>query len=328
MTHYWLHYHLPYRCRHSGACCTSGWPIPIERGRQIEVAREIATGRVRADPVAWLREPAGLPAGIAGVLATRADGACAFHRPPGDGQPGCAIHARRPASCEHFPFVCVTDPRGVHVTLSHYCPTAAALLFEDGEACIVEGPSVLADGGMPEGLDAREALPPVDQDERGPTPRLMSWEAVGAWERAYVRDVASDRTVPDPPDLGLYEHARGAAPPPWTWPAAPEATTDAWTALVAPAWAGWAAVVGRYLAARAHASWALHLGRGPADVAVAVQVARTVLQVEAVRQCASTGRPLDREQLMVAIRRSDLLLVHYADPDRLRTPASAPARTR
>jgi hypothetical protein len=73
-------------------------------------------------------------------------------------------------------------------------------------------------------------------------------------------------------------------------------------------------VAGRYLAARAHASWAMCLGNGPADVMRAVAVARTVLQVEAVRACAEAGAGLDRERLKHAIRRADLLLLHYADP--------------
>ena len=73
-------------------------------------------------------------------------------------------------------------------------------------------------------------------------------------------------------------------------------------------------MVGRYLAARAHASWAMCLGGGPADVRRAVAVARAVLQVEVVRACADPGANLDDERLKAAIRRADLLLVHYADP--------------
>ena len=62
-------------------------------------------------------------------------------------------------SCAHFPYVCLIDQRGVHVTLSHYCPTATALLFEhSGPIEIVEGPSPIAELDMLEGLDARDAL--------------------------------------------------------------------------------------------------------------------------------------------------------------------------
>jgi hypothetical protein len=57
------------------------------------------------------------------------------------------------------------------------------------------------------------------------------------------------------------------------------------------------------------------LGQGPVDVLRAVAVARTVLQVEAVRACADPDACLDAERLKSAIRRSDLLLLHYADPE-------------
>ena len=59
------------------------------------------------------------------------------------------------------------------------------------------------------------------------------------------------------------------------------------------------------------------------DFTTVLQLARTaaaVLRVEASRQCAMYQQPLHRELLKEAIRQSDLLLVHYADPDRLAVP--------
>src|SRR5262245_21331911 len=35
---FWLSMHVPYACHDSGACCSSGWPIPIERSR-VETVR-------------------------------------------------------------------------------------------------------------------------------------------------------------------------------------------------------------------------------------------------------------------------------------------------
>jgi hypothetical protein len=82
-------------------------------------------------------------------------------------------------SCVHFPFVCLIDQRGVHVTLSHYCPTAASLLFEHrGPMAIVEGPPPVPGLAIPEGLDARESLPPL----RAPN-LLMSFDEFSEWER-------------------------------------------------------------------------------------------------------------------------------------------------
>lgn len=162
VTYYWLNFHLPYACRHSGACCTANWPIPIERDRAAFFrSREGLVG----DPAT--------PEEYAGVLARRADGSCVFH----DGR--CGVYERRPKACVHFPYVCLIDARGVHVTLSHYCPTAAALLFQQsGPIDIVEGPPPIAGLDVPEGLDARESLPPLAAPYR-----LMSFEEFSAWER-------------------------------------------------------------------------------------------------------------------------------------------------
>jgi Fe-S-cluster containining protein len=327
MTTFWLTTHLPYACRHSGACCSSGWSIPVERDRARRIAAAMKAGVISPAPAPWLQPGPRPPDEVAGVLMLQASGACIFHHPAAGAspaEPGCTIHTMRPASCEHFPHVCVTDPRGVHVTLSHYCPAAADLLFENQAAVdVVSGPPVLDAGRIPEGLDARESLPPVRESRAAPAgPMLMSWAEVSEWERALVRQLASDTRVPGTPDLARFDAARHAVQAGLAWPSAPDDTGRLWREQVAPAWRGWTAVVGRYLAARAHASWAMCLGRGPADVREAVATARAVLQVEAVRQCAERGTgALDRGRLRDAIRQSDLLLVHLRDPWIQQAPA-------
>jgi Fe-S-cluster containining protein len=324
MTTFWLSTHLPYACRHSGVCCSSRWPVPIERDRAARVQHAIDSGMVAVHPSAWLQPDPRAPSDVAGMLALQPSGACVFHQPhvqPGahaqSGAAGgrCLVHAMRPASCEHFPFVCVTDPRGVHVSLSHYCPTAAELLFTaTAPVTVVAGHAVRAGGREPEGLDARESLPPVADDPAARSPRLMDWDEVTRWELELITTLATDRRVPGDPDLRLFGAAVASVPPPLGWPAPIDGTVRVWRERVAPAWSAWSAVVGRYLAARAHASWAMCLGRGPADVMCAVAVARAVLQVEAVRACADTRACLDGERLKHAIRNTDLLLLHYADP--------------
>ena len=118
------------------------------------------------------------------ILPRRDGGRCVFH------EDRCTVYEHRPLSCLHFPYVCMIDPRGVHVTLSHYCPTAAALLFEhDGPIEVVEGPSPVPLLEIPEGLDARESLPPVDT--RSDKPRLLSWEEFSQWERDELRTLAA-----------------------------------------------------------------------------------------------------------------------------------------
>ena len=109
--------------------------------------------------VPWLVSSANLPEDVAGTLALRDNAHCVFFEA---GKPGCAIHDVKPASCAHFPFVCLFDQRGVHVALSHYCPTSTSLLFEhSGPIEIVEGHLPIPELDMLEGLDARDALPPV-----------------------------------------------------------------------------------------------------------------------------------------------------------------------
>jgi hypothetical protein len=154
--YFWLNFHLSYQCRHSGACCKAGWPIPIEADRVLEL-------------------------GQSGTLPQDETGACVFY----NGR--CTVYEHRPASCVHFPYVCLIDARGVHVTLSHYCPTAASLLFEHrGPIAIVEGPPPIAGLEIPEGLDARESLPPL----RGPGV-LMSSDEFSEWEKRELTSLAA-----------------------------------------------------------------------------------------------------------------------------------------
>jgi Fe-S-cluster containining protein len=312
LTYYWLSTHLGYACRHSGACCRAGWPIPIEPSNAAAVRAAIDDGRITA-PLTWVRPAPQAPADVAGILALSGSGACVFHRPSPAGEGGCVIHAMRPASCAHFPYVCAIDPRGVHVTLSHFCPTAAELLFEAHEpARIVEGPPVPVGSAVPEGLDAREALPPAAH-----AAQLLSWDDVSRFEQELVRRLAADRSTPVPPDTATFERAHMAAAPEWPWRDAPVDLHRLWDRLVAPAWAAWTPVIGRYLAARAHASWAIYLGERLSAVERHVDLARTVLQVEAVRQCEAMGTRLNRPLLKAAIGETDRLLLHHAVPERL-----------
>jgi lysine-N-methylase len=169
---FWLNVHVPYACRDSGMCCTAGWPIPVERARVPAIDAAIAQKVIPLRVQPWLSPAADAPDDVGGVLALRDNGHCVFFEA---GRSGCAIHEVKPAACVHFPYVCLIDPRGVRVTLSHYCPTAASLLFEhDDDIAIVEGPSPVPDGHVLEGLDARDALPPVLEDSSSPKSQAPS----------------------------------------------------------------------------------------------------------------------------------------------------------
>lgn len=180
--------HARYACRHRGACCTSGWPIPLEASRVASVQRAIDDGRIGA-PASWLSASAS-----GGLLAIDEHTRCVFRR-----DERCSIHGMLgpgalPSACQHFPRVVLIDRRGTFVTLSHYCPTAAALLFDDRDPpTIVEGPPALPDGSMPEGLDARDAWPPLLTRRT-----LMDHESYDLWEAHMIRTLGAD-----PPEVAL-----------------------------------------------------------------------------------------------------------------------------
>jgi hypothetical protein len=337
---YVLSFHAPYRCASSGACCTSAWPIPVEpdvlHGLRSAVARGVLA------PARGTFETA-LEPGTPAILRPDAHGRCAFFET--DGGHACAIHRRLghdalPVSCRLFPRVCLLTPRGVSITLSHYCPTAAALLFAaDGPASIVEDAPSFPAGAAYEGLDARAAAPPLLRPGV-----FLGWEAHARWERhavatlgaadgALPEDVLSrlaagaERlrawTVHDGPFDDLLERVLDDPyPPPVTAPnsdvlraevraAIPEALRPADAGANADGWGPFGPVVRRYLAARAFASWCSVQGPGLRTSVRALQAALAVLRVEL------GTHPPDRTALLSAIRRADLRLVHLASPEAL-----------
>lgn len=185
-----LKMHAGYLCRHAGACCTAGWAIPVEGAVYERLTVHFAG---RSGPLFATGGP--LPEGAAGVLETR-DGACVlFERDRGN---LCAVHRELgadclPVACRQFPRVVLQDARGTLISLSHFCPTAAAMLRSIGPPAfdIVPAPATIALGGDVEGLDAREALPPLLRSGM-----LTDHDGYDAWERAAIGMLArGDRTA-------------------------------------------------------------------------------------------------------------------------------------
>jgi hypothetical protein len=134
--------------------------------------------------------PAGAPDDTPAVLTTVA-GRCVFYAG------GCEVHrtlghAALPLACRQFPRVSVIDPRGVSVTLSHYCPTAADMLLPSRPATILRSPPGFPSGGEYHGLDARASLPPMLRPEL-----LMDWDSWWAWERLAVEFLGRGDDSPD-----------------------------------------------------------------------------------------------------------------------------------
>ena len=355
---FWLSLHARYQCRHSGVCCSSDWPIPLESVRMPTIVSAIERGDLPA-PAEWIASEPGQPAEIAGVLA-RAAGRCVFHRTAGP-RAGCAIqhaagHDALPSACQHFPRVCLIDARGVFVTLSHYCPTAADLLFShEGPIAIVEGPPAVRDGNV-EGLDARDSLPPL----LTPT-RLMDLEAYSAWERHMIAVLADGRSSADGalsvlahqaaalsawrPGKGAlvgqiasltedrattqvsldwqeekrrFDLARTSVPPAIDWSDLGIKCPEAlWEESAASGWLDSTTVIKRYLATHAFASWMAYQGSGLMSILRRLQVALAVLRFEVLRLTATERKPFVPDLLKEAIRQTDLLLVHLVDRDEL-----------
>ncbi len=180
-----LSVHADYRCRSSGACCSSGWSIGVEPERAARLSAAVRSGVLAGLGIngqGCLANPPGLPPGAHPRLAFDAAGRCLFLEADGL----CAVHRRLgedalPSACRQFPRVSTLTPHGVSVTLSHYCPTAAGLLFSGSSLRIVEEPAAFPASWDFEGLDAREALPPLLRPGV-----LMTWAAHERWERYAV----------------------------------------------------------------------------------------------------------------------------------------------
>jgi Fe-S-cluster containining protein len=189
---YCLSIHSSYRCGHSGACCSSGWPIPIETPQRMLLDRAVADGRLTASAV-HMEHGENLPAGVAGVLKAEPGGTCvAYDR---DAR-RCRIHAAAghdalPVSCQQFPRVSVVDRDGAFVTLSAYCPTVARALTTSAELSwrVIRAPGSFAPFTV-EGLDARDALPPLLRPGM-----LMTRDGYRTWETRVIETLSMDGSV-------------------------------------------------------------------------------------------------------------------------------------
>lgn len=333
-----LSFHAGYGCRQTGACCSSNWPVPVEADRAEPIRAALADGRLNpatGDASAAIVSAAEAT-GRSALLLGRSNGLCVFFDVE---RPSCRVHARLghealPLACRQFPRVTVRDPRGVSVTLSHYCPTAAAMLDEGGPAGIVEGPAGFPADGEYEGLDASMAMPPLLRPDM-----MMDWDAWWDIEaravdvlltRAPADAMATLRSVVErlrgwEPRLGplggairaAFEDARQTSSPPLApdWArtridevvatASPDAREAHGAALTFAATAERVplpqATVSRFLAAHAFANWHIQLGQG----------LRTWLRsVEAAHAFLVEGH---------GVRQADLWLRHLADVNRLAT---------
>ena len=329
-----LSLHAEYSCRHSGACCRT-WEVAAEPEVVEFVRRRYGAGTAgrafKNDADSAQR-----------VRIAHADGACFFRQ-----QDRCTLHAQGgaaalPVGCRHFPRVILRDPRGTFVALSHYCPTAAALLTTDAELGIVEATSSLRLCEPLEGLDARGALPPLLRPGM-----LTDYDGYDAWERSVIGvfdhahsasialdaiDVATEEIrwwSPGQESLQERVHASFAD----AQSAKPERrrTNDAgWelrlvadlsngaieTAAQDALGKAWSAAGGdapeiqrlvlRYLAARTFGNWLAYQGRGLRTIVAWLRACHDVLRIFALEG----DQRLTASELLSAVRRTDLLMLH------------------
>ncbi|HLG60157.1 MAG TPA: hypothetical protein VI485_32750 [Vicinamibacterales bacterium] len=353
---YALGFHADYQCRHSGACCTADWDVPVEIPVYRSLSEAVSGGRLRVAASAASVDPfvvePDLPDGAAAMLDRDQDGHCVFFE---RGSKLCIVHRDLgepllPATCRHFPRVAVRDLRGTFITLSHFCPTAASMLFLDRPVEIVSQPAAFPEADYEGLVVTAHDLPPLL------TPRtLMDLDGYSAWERhmvarcarinarpestlaTLVRDAAllrkwrpgamplahavaelpSEEVAAPPIDtlgtsLDLHAEVMAAVPDDLKPVADENGLEDAMVAYVRPVWDDFRAPVNRYLAAKAFASWTAYQGRGVKTIVRGLEVALALVRVESARQCRNAGRRLDADRLREAFRSADFALNHLA----------------
>jgi Fe-S-cluster containining protein len=335
-----LSIHASYRCRHAGTCCEQDWHIPVEA----EVLHVVGALGIEPSAAGFAR------VGPDMVLARHPGGACVFF----EAQDGrlCAIHRHAgsgalPSACRHFPRMVLHDDRGTFIGMSHFCPTAAAMLLDEGPLEIVEAPASLEVRGL-DGFEARAALPPLLR------PRLLAdLDAYTAWESACIRTLGRDdidlelalgivaaataRTRAWKPgsvglrawiEEGFELHARAPAEP---FGAAHQRHRAAGLEPISPARfprygddgeAVWAQgrralrhfdrATRRFLTARLFACPIAYEGQGLLTLVEWLRTCLAVLQREAARDADLAGR-LAPSAFVEAVRRADLVLAHQAD---------------
>jgi Fe-S-cluster containining protein len=364
---YALSFHADYRCRHSGECCTADWDVPVEVPIYRSLTEAIGAGKLVPVQENAFITGSELPEGAGAMLDRTPTGDCVFFA---RGTNLCVVHrdlgeSALPATCRHFPRLAVRDARGTFITLSHFCPTAASMLFRDDLPVeIVEAPAAFPPAEY-EGLTVKpDDWPPLLNPHV-----LMDLDGFSAWERHMVARCANLAHAPEavlatirrdaalvrqwrpgaqslagavaalPRDLVLaaphgsleeslafHAEAMRAVPDDLKPPRDEHGLADVFVNHVAPMWPAFSAPLNRYLAAKAFATWTAYQGRGVATIVRGLECALALVRVESARQCRDAGRALDEVLLLEAVRWADFTLNHLAAGDELAERWSAVER--
>jgi Fe-S-cluster containining protein len=349
MSTFCLTLHAGYRCRHTGECCRN-WTVSAEP----HVLAAVETRQIRRSGFTGaLFAPAAKHEQRFSV-ARDADGSCVFF----DRDRGrlCVIHASAgpealPTACRHFPRVILRDARGVFISLSHFCPTAAAMLFDSDPLEVVEaGPPLQLQEPM-EGMNALGALPPLVR------PGVLSdFEGYAAWERAclavfarldlgsqdaldHVADATERVRAWRPGTCSLSEqvhvafrearHERGADPLAHDRALQTlrslssgnarddlqdiDAFDEHWRRLFQPAPEQFDRAMRNFLAARVFGNWIAYQGRGLRSIVEWLRTCAAAVRHHALRKALALESAPSGRELLEAFRVSDLLLLHVID---------------
>lgn len=343
-----LSFHADYRCANTGICCSSGWEIAVEQEVELHLTTEL---RLRPGPLpngpngfeAMADPPSGCMSSLRTVESTQA---CWFRDEPAR---ACAIHRNHgerslPSACRQFPRVAVLEPRSVAVSLSHYCPTAAGLLFDGApDFGLVQAPSAFPSDWPFEGLDAREAYSPFLRpgvllgfdglrafEERAITllSRASLWTALAALRTATEAlrswSVNAGALCDFMADCFLAAEGRdGDHPAMDPRPTLAASLTEGTQVRVClpefrpdrPLVSGRIDLALRkYLAARLIASWVMFQG---SDLRTVVRYLELCLSTVCLFASARESEEPEIARWTDAIRSADLWILHYCDPERL-----------
>ena len=336
-----LSFHAAYGCRHAGECCRAGWDVEVEP----TIVDAVRTGLILpivSTPAPF--EPLVEGGGVAPARTRTGD--CAFHNNNRCSLQECGSEAMLPSACRHFPRVFLRDARGLLVTLSHFCPTAASLLFEPGPDTIVDAPASLLIAEPIEGLDARDVLPPLVR------PGLLAdIESYGIWERAVVRTLLEapdasaaldtigratervrrwtpcDGSLADAVVKAFEDPGDRLAPAPGLRPLdvvlkltgphpvmnLPPSFAADWERVHADASAILRRPLARYLAASAFGNWTAYRAQGLRSVVVWLLACYEVVKLQIVRHLADRSGPRDPSDFADPFRMADYVMVHTVD---------------
>jgi len=345
-----LDIHARYQCRHAGACCQN-WSVPVEpsvvdtvharqlRRRGVGGALFVAS----TDPHDRRDRIARDDRGDCVFFDRDAGRLCVIHRDAGVGA--------LPSACRHFPRKVLKDARGTLISLSHFCPTAAAMLLTPAPLATVRAQPPLCLEAPMEGLDASDALPPLLRPGL-----LCDIEGYDAWERAGIETFAradlgfdacfdlvaaatevirnwqpGDGTLSERVSVAFRRarpgngaddgsHARAIATIARLTAGrvgndfAPVASFDEeWQRHIGAQFEGFDRGMRNYLGARLFANWIAYQGRGLRTILEWLRTCAAVVRHQLLQRVREAGPPLDVNDFMEAVRSADLLMLHVVD---------------